>query len=117
MSAKGIFIGNLTRDPEPRESNGTQFLTFGLAVRTNTRDESGAYVTDFYDVSTRFNMDFLQKNMKKGNKVQVLGNLKQRVYKSSDGSDRFGMQINGAEVELLVAPRAAANDDDDELPV
>ena len=124
MSAKGIFIGNLTRDAVKNDINGVTLLTGSVAVRTYSRDEKGEYITDYYDFATRRNIDYLSGALKKGVKVQVIGDLKQRSYKDKQGNDRFSMQINQAEVDVLVRPASATtaattaeDDDDDELPL
>ena len=120
MSAKICVVGNLTRDVTKRDANGVVLLTGSVAVRTFTRDEEGNYETDFYDFSTRYNVDYLSTALKKGMKVQVWGDPKQRTYKDKNGNDRFAVQINKAEVEILQRIENAStgsSDEDDELPL
>lgn len=127
MSAKIIITGNLTRDPVMRDAKGVSLLTFSVGVRTFSRDENGEYISNFYDASTRRNADFLASNMKKGMRVQVIGDLILRSYKDKNGNDRSGLQINNAEVEIMERIENAAPvsrpapssvvEEDDELPI
>lgn len=100
---KVILVGNLTRDPELRETpNGAKVCTFGLAVSRDYTDSQGNKETDFFNITVwREKGENCYKYLKKGKKVAVVGSLQNRKYEDSEGAMRYVTEIIASEVEFL----------------
>ncbi len=97
---KVMFIGRLTRDPEPipTKSMAAKGMKFGFAVNNRKKDQtSGQWVDDpvFVDceVWNRGDLgkqaDLVQQNLRKGSQVFIEGHLKMdRWQDKTDGSNR-----------------------------
>ena len=104
---KVILVGNLTRDPELRETpNGVAVCSFSIAVQRDFAGADGNKETDFFNVTVwRKTADVCGKYLKKGNKVAVIGSLQNRSYEDKDGIKRTVTEIQGSEIEFLT-PKA-----------
>lgn len=101
---KVILIGNLTRDPEMRQTaNGTNVCTLSIAVNRRFKDKStGEAVTDFFNVIVwRQLAELCGRYLAKGRKVCVTGELQNRSYDAKDGSKRYVTEIVADDVEFL----------------
>lgn len=115
MLNKVFLIGNLTNDPELRETpSGVSVCRFDLAVsRPYTQD--GERITDFFECSAwRGTAEAIAKHCKKGHKLHIEGSVQTRTYEDNNGSKRKVFDINVKEVEFLT-PRANV-DAFDEVP-
>ncbi len=107
---KVILMGRLTRDPEVRDSQGTNPLTiarFSLAVdRRFKRD--GEDSTDFFNC-TAFGKqaDFVSKYLVKGTKVLVTGRVQNDNYTNKDGAKVYSVQIICEEIEFAESKNAS----------
>ena len=108
---KVILIGNLTRDPELREtSDGTAVCRFALAVNRRVGDKQEA---DFYNVTAWRNVgETIAKYAKKGNKMYILGNIALRDYEGQDGVKRTSCYVTVSDFEFLTPVKK-----DEEHPV
>lgn len=70
MRATAYFVGNLTRDPELRQTgSGTAVANFDLAINSKVGDDEQ---TDYFSfVAWRKTAEFCQKYLRKGMKVTV----------------------------------------------
>ena len=95
-----VFVaGNVTRDPEFRQTNGgASILNFSIAVNDYAKD--GDY-TNFFDV-TMFGLqaDALADIIKKGMKLTIHGKLRYSSWENQDGERRSKVEIIAREVEL-----------------
>lgn len=107
---KIIITGNLTRDPELRQTeSGKSVTNFTVAVRRPFKAEE----TDFFPVVVWGKQaESCAKYLSKGRKVGVSGFLYSREYKTSDGSPRRVMEICAEDVEFL-----SYNESDEQKPV
>ena len=107
---KIIITGNLTRDPELRQTeSGKSVTNFTVAVRRPFKPDE----TDFFPVVVWGKQaESCAKYLSKGRKVGVSGFLYYREYKTSDGSPRRVMEICAREVEFL-----SYNESDEQKPV
>jgi single-strand DNA-binding protein len=126
------LIGNLTRDPELRQTaSGTSVCSMRLAF--NTRSNQGGEWADkanYIDITVWGRQaDLVAEYLTKGKKVGVTGRLEWREWETKDGSKRQSHEIVATDVEFLtpvgevVAAAAAAPkgndlpaDDDDGIP-
>ena len=132
-----FLIGNLTRDPELREtSSGIAVCSFAIAVSRDYQSADGSRETDFFNVTVwRGRAETCAKYLKKGNKVAVMGSLQNRTYDDKDGNKRTATDVVADSVEFLTpknaagefadetvsakkqrSPLEALDDDDSELP-
>ena len=99
---KVFLIGNLTRDPELRNTqNGTAVCTFTLAVSRRFKNANGGNDTDFLNVVVwRQQADNCAKYLKKGSKAAVIGSIQTRSYEV-EGVKRYATDIVAEEVQFL----------------
>ena len=97
------MIGNLTKDPEIRTTNGGHSVcTFTLAINRRIADKNGERQADFIPVVCwRALADICSKRLQKGSKVGVSGTMQTRSYQTQDGSNRQVMELIAEEVEFL----------------
>ncbi len=94
---KVILIGNLTRDPELRQTpNGQNVVTFGLATNREwvTRDGRKQTSAEFHDLVAWAKLaEFCHNYLKKGKLVYVEGYLKTRSWDTPEGVKKFRTEI------------------------
>lgn len=108
---KVILTGRLTADPEASVTqSGISKSTFTLAVDRRFRNANGDKQTDFPRiVCWRQTADFVNKYIKKGRKVGVVGELQTRTYDAQDGSKRYVTEVLAVEVEAMDSPKKNDN--------
>jgi single-strand DNA-binding protein len=98
-------IGNLTAEPEVRETpNGQKVATFSVATNRKWKDASGVLQedTEFHNcVAWRGLADIAEQYMHKGKKVYVEGYLKTRSWDDTAGVKRYKTEIVAENVILL----------------
>ena len=91
------IIGNLTRDPELRFTNGGQAVaSFGVAVTRTWKNNQGEKQeqTSFFDVSCWQSLaENAAASLTKGSRVIVTGRPETREYEAKDGTKRTAFQI------------------------
>ncbi len=96
--SKAIITGNLTRDPELRNTpNGASVCSFSVAVNRTYRDASGEQKEDvsFIDCSAWGKLgEMIAQYAKKGTGVLVSGRLDQRSWEDkTTGNKRSRVEI------------------------
>lgn len=86
------IVGNITRDPELKYTNsGIAFATFSVAVNDKVGDREE---TSYFDcVAWREQGENIAESVSKGTRVVVLGHLRQRSWKTEDGSNRSRVEV------------------------
>lgn len=99
---RAIIIGNLTRDPELRKTNGDlSVCNFTVAVN-RPRAKDGTQTADYINVQTwRTLADNCYKYLGKGRKVAVEGRIQTRSWDAQDGSKRYATEVVAETVEFL----------------
>ena len=112
---KVFLIGNLTRDPELRETpSGVAVCSFSIAVSRNYTNEDGERQTDFFNCTAWRGLgETIAKYTKKGKKVAVVGSVQLRNYEDNEGIKRTAVDIIVSDVEFL-SPKE--NDDEVDAP-
>lgn len=105
--------GNLTRDPELRQTaGGSQVLGVGVAVndrRKNQQTGQWEDVPNFVDCVVFGNRaEALAAILHKGDKVAIDGRLRYSSWEAKDGTRRSKLKVVAEEVELMQRPRQAA---------
>ena len=103
---KVVIAGNLTRDPELRETpSGFQILSFGVAVndrrKNNTTGEWMDYA-NFVDCTMFGNRaESVSRFLSKGAKVAIEGKLRWSQWEAQDGSKRSKLEVVVEELEFM----------------
>ena len=92
---KIFLIGNVGGDPEFKQTQSSQLVSFSLAV--NDRRKNG----DTYENHTQWfkivhfgkGAEFSKKYIKKGMKIHVEGRLEVSTYAANDGSQQKSVSI------------------------
>lgn len=105
--------GNLTRDPELRQTaGGSQVLGVGVAVndrRKNQQTGQWEDVPNFVDCVVFGNRaEALAAILHKGDKVAIDGRLRYSSWEAKDGTRRSKLEVIAEEVELMQRPLQAA---------
>ena len=100
--------GNLTRDPELRNTTGgTQILSFGVAVndrRKNQQTGEWEDVPNFVDCLVfGARAEPLSRFLSKGAKVAIEGKLRYSSWEAKDGTKRSKLEVVVDEVEFMSA--------------
>lgn len=102
------IIGNLTAEPEVRETpNGQKVATFSVATNRKWKDQSGMLQeeVEYHNcVAWRGLADIAEQYMHKGKKVYVEGYLKTRSWDDASGVKRYKTEIVSESVILLSSP-------------
>ena len=104
MAINRVFlIGNLTRDPESRQTpSGVSVCNLGIAVQREYANSDGNREADFFNITVwREKGENCQKYLKKGSKVAIVGSLQNRSYEDKDGVKRTVTDIIASDVEFL----------------
>ena len=101
---KIFLIGNLTRDPEMRQTDsGIPVCNFTLAV--NKRSQSDHPEAEYFRVTAwRGLAEICSKYLAKGRKAAVTGTVCASAYIAQDGHPRASMEVTADDVEFL-SPR------------
>lgn len=99
-----ILMGNLTRDPETRQTPSGQSVTsFSLALNRAYKDQSGDWqeATDFIDVVAWGPLgERVAQYVTKGRRVLVQGRLQSRAWEQ-DGQKRSKVEVLANDVTFL----------------
>lgn len=98
---KCILIGNLTADPEIRQTQGgTKVCSFSIAVNRRGRDAG----CDFINVvAWKEKAEFVAQWFKKGKPILVCGQLQQRVWTDKQGNKRYEYEIIADELSFVAS--------------
>ncbi|SRR3989338_5113172 len=102
---KVVLIGNLTRDPESKQTgNGQSIVTFGMATNREWVTQSGEKksLAEFHNVVAWGRLaDICSQYLKKGKFVYVEGYLKTRSWDSPEGVRIFKTEIVAQDMIML----------------
>ena len=94
---KVILIGNLTADPELKQTpNGVSVTSFSIAVqrRFANRNDAQAQTADFINiVAWRQTAEFICRYFKKGRPICVVGALQSRSWQDAQGNKRYVTEV------------------------
>lgn len=118
MTNRVILLGHLGRDPETKHfDNGGSVTTFSMATSERMKDDQG----EFYDKTTWHNIaihlerlgESVQKYLRKGRQVHVVGKLRHREFTPRDGGKAVWTEIVADEVTFLGGGRDDDRNGDD----
>ena len=100
---KVILLGNLTRDPEVRYSQGEKQMAianFSIAAQRKFKRD-GEPDADFFNcVAFGKTAEFVEKYFRKGGKMALVGQLQNNNYTNKNGEKVYSVQILVNEVEF-----------------
>lgn len=100
---KVILMGNLTRDPEVRYSQGESSLAVAkFSIAVNRRfSRQGDVDTDFFNC-TAFGKqaEFVEKYFRKGSRMLLTGRVQNDNYTNKNGEKVYSVQIIAEEIEF-----------------
>ena len=100
---KVILMGNLTRDPEIRYSQGENSLAIArFSIAVNRRfSRQGDTDTDFFNC-TAFGQqaEFVEKYFKQGSRMLLTGRVQNDNYTNKNGERVYSVQIMADEIEF-----------------
>jgi len=102
---KVILIGNLTRDPEMRQTaNGQTVTTFCIATNREwvTKDNSKHNLAEYHDIVAWARLAEICSNyLKKGKLIYVEGYLKTRSWDTPEGVRKFRTEVVAQDMIIL----------------
>lgn len=109
---KVILLGNLTRDPEIRYSQGEKQIAiarFSLAVNRRFSND-GETNADFFNC-TAFGKtaEFVEKYFRQGSRMSLVGRIENNNYTNKNGEKVYSVQIMVEEVEFAERKSAQSN--------
>jgi len=110
---KAQIIGNLTRDPEVRQTPaGQSVASFGVATNFTWNDSSGQKQekVEFHNVVAWGKLaEICGTYLKKGQKIYIEGRLQTRDWEGEDGVKRYRTEIV-AENMIMLSPKGQSGD-------
>ncbi len=111
---KVILLGNVTRDPQLKETQGGQsVVTFGLATNRVWKDPNGEKqsLPEYHNLVAWGKLaEFINENVTKSKPLFIEGYLKTRSWDSPEGTKIFRTEVVVDNI-ILVGPRPeSAND-------
>ena len=99
---KVILVGNLTKDPERKQTpQGTSVTSFTIAAQRNYKNSNGEYEADYINcVAWRGTAEFISNYFQKGSRIGVVGSIQSRSYVDKDGKKRYVTEVNVEEAEF-----------------
>ena len=94
---KVILMGNMTADPELRQTtSGISVCSFSIAVnRRFSKAEQNQQSVDFINVvAWRQQAEFVSRYFKKGSSIVICGSLQTRNWTTQQGEKRYATEIN-----------------------
>lgn len=116
---KVILIGNLTRDPEVRQTpNGQSVTTFGIATNREwvTRDGQRHTSSEYHEIVAWSRLaEISGQYLKKGKLVYIEGYLKTRSWDTPEGVKKFKTEIVIQDM-IMLEKRQAGSEGADYIP-
>lgn len=105
------LTGRTTREIELQESkNKVKYCRFALAVERRKLEGQDKPTVDFIQcIAFNKTAEVIQKFVKKGSKVLVIGELHQNNYKDKNGNETTSYTVNVEKIELCNIPNKKAN--------
>lgn len=102
---KVIISGNLTRDPDIKQtSGGTQVMQLGVAVNDRRKNAQGEWEDKpNYVDCTLFGkrVDWLSRELHRGTKVAICGKLDYQSWQDKEGNNRSKLAVIAEDVEVM----------------
>jgi single-strand DNA-binding protein len=126
---KVILMGNLTRDPEIRYTQGEKTMAiarFSLAINRRFPREGETNVDFFNCTAFGKQAEFVEKYFRQGSRMLLVGRVQNDNYTNKNGEKVYSVQIMADEIEFAERKQAGGNnnaeptqkqDDDDFMEI
>ena len=126
---KVILMGNLTRDPEIRYTQGEKSMAiarFSLAINRRFSREGETNVDFFNCTAFGKQAEFVEKYFRQGSRMLLVGRAQNDNYTNKNGEKVYSVQIMADEIEFAERKQAGGNnnveptqkqDDDDFMEI
>lgn len=126
---KVILMGNLTRDPEIRYTQGEKTMAiarFSLAINRRFSREGETNVDFFNCTAFGKQAEFVEKYFRQGFRMLLVGRVQNNNYTNKNGEKVYSVQIMADEIEFAERKQAGGNnnsepeqkqDDDDFMEI
>jgi single-strand DNA-binding protein len=115
---KVILVGNLTRDPELKQTtNGQSIVTFGLATNREwvTKPGEKKSLAEYHNIAAWGRLaEICQNYLKKGKLVYVEGYLKTRSWDSPEGVKIFRTEV--VATDMIMLDKRPTDSEEDYVP-
>lgn len=102
---KAIVLGNLTADPETRQTQtGSQVATFSVATNRSWKDKNGNKVdeAEYHNIVAWGKLaEICAQYLRRGKKVYIEGRLQTQGWEGQDGVKRYKTQIIAEQMVML----------------
>ena len=108
---KVILIGNMTADPELKQTaGGISVCSFSIAVnRRFAKADQGQQNVDFINIVTwRQQAEFVSRYFKKGNPILICGQLQTRSWSDNQGQKRYATEVVADDVSFVASANQTA---------
>ena len=107
---KVILIGNLTADPELKQTQGgVSVSSFNIAVNRRFKGENGQQDVDFISiVAWRQQAEFVSRYFKKGQAILICGQIQTRPWTDKQGNKRTAVEVVADEVSFVGSKESTA---------
>lgn len=117
-----LLFGNVGKDPEVRDVNGTKVATFTIATSTGGYKKNDGTevkeVTQWHNIVVwRKLAEVAEKFIKKGDKVIVKGSISYRSYDNQNGQKVYVTEIMANDISLTGRPQEGAHDGTTQPPM
>ena len=116
---KVMLIGNLTRDPELKQTtNGQSIVTFGLATNREwvTKSSEKKSLAEYHNIAAWGRLaEICQSYLRKGKLVYIEGYLKTRSWDSPEGVKIFRTEVVATDM-IMLDKRPAGEEGEDYVP-
>lgn len=110
---KCFFVGNLTRDPEVKQTkSGMSVMQFGLAVNDRRKNQQGEYEDkpNYLDCTLFGNrVDWVSRSVSRGTKVAICCRVDYQSWQDKDGNNRNKIAFIVDEIEVLASSKGGGN--------
>lgn len=111
-----VFTGNLTRDPEIKQSaNGNSICKFAMAVNDDYKEEKCVHFIDF--VAFGKLSDVIAQHCQKGHKLLVISKAQKNTWKTESGENRSKIEFVVQSFEFLTNKNSAPQQQDQQQGV
>lgn len=126
---KVILMGNITRDPEIRYTQGEKSMAiarFSLAINRRFSREGETNVDFFNCTAFGKQAEFVEKYFRQGSRMLLVGRVQNDNYTNKNGEKVYSVQIMADEIEFAERKQAGGNnnaepeqkqDDDDFMEI
>lgn len=99
---KVILIGNITADPELKQTqSGTSVCSFNIAINRYSKEPDAKKVDFFTVVAWQAKAEFVSRYFKKGSGIVIVGRLENREWTDKQGNKRTAVEVVADEVSFV----------------